>query len=280
MNKIFKIIWNKTTQRLEVVSELAKSQGKATASADNRASLSSAKFRISLLALTLFSISSVSIAAGNYGDNRINGTFALGSANTYGDRLNTDRTKPFIVGATNHVDISANAVSANIFGRNNTALYGNRVNIFGDNNDVSGGNAVDSSDLLLSGSNNHIENPGTYGTVIGHKNRVNNSPLAIGHNLTVHGGGYAVGDNIHLDKNTVASGGFAGNGGFAVGKNIKAIGDSFIVGRNIYVDKNATGATNLNRNSVYFGDTINSDAAFKSVFIGNGITSSGHEKTN
>ena len=36
MNKIFKIIWNKTTQRLEVVSELAKSQGKATASADKR----------------------------------------------------------------------------------------------------------------------------------------------------------------------------------------------------------------------------------------------------
>lgn len=39
MNKIFKIIWNKTTQRLEVVSELAKSQGKATTNADNRASL-------------------------------------------------------------------------------------------------------------------------------------------------------------------------------------------------------------------------------------------------
>ncbi|WP_105888825.1 ESPR domain-containing protein [Haemophilus influenzae] len=38
MNKIFKVIWNKTTQRLEVVSELARSQGKAAATTDNRVS--------------------------------------------------------------------------------------------------------------------------------------------------------------------------------------------------------------------------------------------------
>lgn len=38
MNKIFKVIWNKTTQRLEVVSELARSQGKAASTTDNRVS--------------------------------------------------------------------------------------------------------------------------------------------------------------------------------------------------------------------------------------------------
>ncbi|MEG9533155.1 YadA-like family protein [Mannheimia indoligenes] len=36
MNKIFKVIFNRTTQKMEVVSELARSQGKATASTDER----------------------------------------------------------------------------------------------------------------------------------------------------------------------------------------------------------------------------------------------------
>lgn len=45
MNKIFKIIWNKTTQRLEVVSELAKSQGKAKASTDKRESLNDSSLK-------------------------------------------------------------------------------------------------------------------------------------------------------------------------------------------------------------------------------------------
>ncbi|AHG78830.1 autotransporter/adhesin [Mannheimia varigena USDA-ARS-USMARC-1388] len=40
MNKIFKVIFNRTTQKMEVVSELAKSQGKAASSTDERGSIS------------------------------------------------------------------------------------------------------------------------------------------------------------------------------------------------------------------------------------------------
>ncbi|WP_240017553.1 ESPR domain-containing protein [Mannheimia haemolytica] len=40
MNKIFKVIFNRTTQKMEVVSELAKSQGKAASSTDDRSSIS------------------------------------------------------------------------------------------------------------------------------------------------------------------------------------------------------------------------------------------------
>ncbi|STY59207.1 Uncharacterised protein [Mannheimia haemolytica] len=36
MNKIFKVIFNRTTQKMEVVSELARSQGKAASSTDER----------------------------------------------------------------------------------------------------------------------------------------------------------------------------------------------------------------------------------------------------
>ncbi|WP_138571623.1 ESPR domain-containing protein, partial [Haemophilus influenzae] len=38
MNKVFKVIWNKATQRLEVVSELARSQGKAAVTTDHHVS--------------------------------------------------------------------------------------------------------------------------------------------------------------------------------------------------------------------------------------------------
>lgn len=36
MNKIFKVIWSKTAGRLVVVSELSKSEGKATSQTDQR----------------------------------------------------------------------------------------------------------------------------------------------------------------------------------------------------------------------------------------------------
>ncbi|MEN2839950.1 hypothetical protein HPFOLIGI_02171 [Mannheimia haemolytica] len=39
MNKIFKVIFNQTTQKMEVVSELARSQGKAASSTDKRGTI-------------------------------------------------------------------------------------------------------------------------------------------------------------------------------------------------------------------------------------------------
>lgn len=40
MNKIFKVIFNRTTQKLEVVSELARSKGKAASATDERGEVS------------------------------------------------------------------------------------------------------------------------------------------------------------------------------------------------------------------------------------------------
>ncbi|WP_032825011.1 ESPR-type extended signal peptide-containing protein, partial [Haemophilus haemolyticus] len=68
MNRIFKIIWNKTTQRLEVVSELAK--GSVKASSTSSSEKNNKTLPVSILATLVTSIlaSSVSYAAINYDD--------------------------------------------------------------------------------------------------------------------------------------------------------------------------------------------------------------------
>lgn len=69
MNRIFKVIWNKTTQRLEVVSELAK--GAVKASSTSSSEKNNKTLPLSILATLITSIlaSSVSYAATiNYND--------------------------------------------------------------------------------------------------------------------------------------------------------------------------------------------------------------------
>ncbi|MCK9047375.1 ESPR domain-containing protein [Haemophilus influenzae] len=70
MNRVFKIIWNKTTQRQEVVSELTKGSAKAS-SASNNAQKATKQFIISILTVFITStlLASVSNAATiNYND--------------------------------------------------------------------------------------------------------------------------------------------------------------------------------------------------------------------
>ncbi|MEX4056951.1 ESPR domain-containing protein [Haemophilus influenzae] len=54
MNRVFKIIWNKTTQRQEVVSELAKGSAKAS-SASNNTQKAIKQFIISILTVLITS---------------------------------------------------------------------------------------------------------------------------------------------------------------------------------------------------------------------------------
>ncbi|WP_290438346.1 ESPR-type extended signal peptide-containing protein, partial [Haemophilus quentini] len=305
MNKIFKIIWNKTTQRLEVVSELAKSQGKATVSTDKRSPISfTPKFKLSLISSLIIGITSIPVIAAtpaewadnirwnNYPDNAtIKGAFELGTSNKYGPELSRDKEKAFIVGADNRLNTPASGLSLNVVGRGNLVKYGNRVNIFGDSNNIYGDNGVH-GDLLVLGTNNKLENPTNYGLVIGHKNNLNNSPFGIGNELTLSGGGRAIGRNITLDK-LKFNGGFRpdDSAGLAFGESINAFGNHLVVGRDINVDKknNSANTNNPNdknlarstvlRRSVFFGDSITSDGAINSVFIGRSITSSGSEST-
>ena len=62
MNNIFKIIWNKTTQRLEVVSELAKGAVKASSSTQTKTVITKQLFKLTVLSVCL-NYSNLSIAA-------------------------------------------------------------------------------------------------------------------------------------------------------------------------------------------------------------------------
>lgn len=95
MNKIFKVIFNKTTGQFVVVSELSKAKGKASSSTDERIGVSSLVTKLqyqakAALILGLLGVSSVAYAAEpTYGDssgtgNSIaigNGSNASGEAN-------------------------------------------------------------------------------------------------------------------------------------------------------------------------------------------------------
>ena len=62
MNNIFKIIWNKTTQRIEVVSELAKGAVKASSSTQTKTVITKQLFKLTVLSVCL-NYSNLSIAA-------------------------------------------------------------------------------------------------------------------------------------------------------------------------------------------------------------------------
>lgn len=63
MNKVFKIIWNKTTQSLVVTSELAKGEAKASSSSSSKNSTTGKFFKLSVLALFFSQICDVAYAA-------------------------------------------------------------------------------------------------------------------------------------------------------------------------------------------------------------------------
>ena len=64
MNKIFKVIWNRTTQSLVVTSELAKGQVKSSSDTHGESKSSLGKiFKLSVLSLLLLDVTSTAYAA-------------------------------------------------------------------------------------------------------------------------------------------------------------------------------------------------------------------------
>ena len=81
MNKIFKVIWNRTTQSLVVTSELAKGVAKASCDTDGESKSSLGKiFKLSALSLLLLDVTGIAYAATPEGTgNGQNEAIALGS---------------------------------------------------------------------------------------------------------------------------------------------------------------------------------------------------------
>ena len=239
MNKIFKIIWNKTTQRLEVVSELAKSQGKATASADNRVEVASAvSFKKSILltaislALGLSAVSLPAAAAVSLDDNTAGhwGT-SFGWKNTIDGRLQ-DKRWPIVVGRENslaptNAESEGAPSSATLMGRNNTITKGLKLAVFGDRNNINTGHTN-----IVFGTDNTINagKVGSISTVIGTNNTFtgsNNQFLtAIGNNIKGDNPsteGVYIGNNVTANSSPIAIGNnvYSEIGGSAIGHNVE-----------------------------------------------------------
>ena len=252
MNKIFKIIWNNTTQRLEVVSELAKSQGKATASTDKRESLNDSnvkRFKLTqglkpLSLLVAFALAMPSYAVKTAFPNSQNGSLNIwgsgnkregtvsaqmaeaavitGAGNTLGDEDN----KGVYFEYDNRITENGgqqNPNGINIFGRDNKVNVGNKVNVVGINNTVRN-TAVGNSELNLAinamGNNIDVVNP-RRSSYFGNDIYGNSAYLGIGNNLHIAAGGQAVGTDINVAGNSMA-----------IGSTIKATNiNQFISGR-------------------------------------------------
>ena len=305
MNKIFKIIWNKTTQRLEVVSELAKSQGKATASTDKRAEVTSAVgFKKSVLltaislALGLFAAPSFSA---NFSDSYAGGwSMAWGKGNQYGNRIGDSRW-PIVVGADNKLMPNndqatfGNPSSATVMGRENNITKGMEFVIFGDRNELHAGNVStvvgtrnritntngnNSRYLTALGNNIVVSNPATEGLYVGNNIVGNSSPIVMGNRVYAEIGGSAIGHNIFVNaRHTDRNGSFLTNdSGFGIGENIEGHGNHLFMGRNITVEKTFEKDVNgriEKRNIANTATQYNKN----SIYVGQNITTKGAKES-
>ena len=300
MNKIFKIIWNKTTQRLEVVSELAKSQGKAKASTDKRESLNDSSlkgFKLTqglkpLSLLVAFAIAMPSYAAvteynknqpnslhiwgkrnvsqGSVGDATVQAAVITGTGNALGDE-GPGGVYFAYDNRTDESGVQKTPNGINIFGRDNKVNVGNKVNVIGINNTVLN-NAIGNSGVNLAinamGNNIAVMNP-RRSSYFGNDINANSAYLGLGNNLTIAAGGQAVGTDISLSGNSMAFGSSitTNNGNnFLVGDGITARNQNqFISGKNI--TSGLLGASLMGRDI-----TINEGWADNLVAVGNSLT--------
>ena len=300
MNKIFKIIWNKTTQRLEVVSELAKSQGKAQASTDKRESLNDSSlkgFKLTqglkpLSLLVAFALAMPSYATiTEHNRNQPNSLHIWGKRNVTQGNVSEATTQAAVIAGTGNAlgDERGNGVffaydnrtdesgvqktpnGINIFGRDNKVNVGNKVNVVGINNTILN-NAIGNSGINLAinamGNNIAVMNP-RRSSYFGNDINANSAYLGIGNNLTIAAGGQAVGTDISLSGNSMAFGSSISTGNannFLVGSDIKATNQNqFISGKNI--TSGLLGASLMGRDI-----TINQGWADNVVAVGNSLT--------
>lgn len=282
MNKIFKIIWNKTTQRLEVVSELAKSQGKATVSTDKRESLNDSsvkRFKLTqglkpLSLLLAFALAMPSYAAQTPFPNSQNRSLNIwGSDNrregTVGENI---ANVAVIAGANNilgHEFVENNTVKHFEYDNNEDLVFeGNKlinkgtlkvpagINIVGRDNRVNVGNKVNVFGINNQVINNGIGNSGRDLAInsVGNNIKITNPRRSsyFGNDITGNSAYLGLGNNLTISAS-----------GQAVGTDINVSGDSMAIGSNITSSRN---------NNFLVGDALKATNANQFI-SGKGITS-------
>jgi len=293
MNKVFKIIWNKTTQSFVVTSELAKGAVKASSNSEQRVTSEtrlSSLFKLSVFALSLSAVMMPAQAqvyiGGVVADNVAANSIGIGDANTQAKGSNT-----LAIGNNVIVDKNSHnsfAIGSNInvskertisVGNDITARYKNSI-FLGDNTGVAGTNNGERN--ILIGKNAQVGDASIAGLV--------NQAIAIGagglltpnskDNITQ--AAWARGDqSIAIGGNVIAY----GNSSMALGgDDLDAVGGVTYTDNHkfiLYNDKGVkTGEYNLNGKSLrdiykqMTGDTMN-NRVYENTIAGEGSVALG-----
>lgn len=293
MNKVFKIIWNKTTQSFVVTSELAKGAVKASSNSEQRVTSEtrlSSLFKLSAFALSLSTVMMPAQAqvyiGGVVADNVAANSIGIGDANTQAKGSNT-----LAIGNNVIVDKNSHnsfAIGSNInvskertisVGNDITARYKNSI-FLGDNTGVAGTNNGERN--ILIGKNAQVGDASIAGLV--------NQAIAIGagglltpnskDNITQ--AAWARGDqSIAIGGNVIAY----GNSSMALGgDDLDAVGGVTYTDNHkfiLYNDKGVkTGEYNLNGKSLrdiykqMTGDTMN-NRVYENTIAGEGSVALG-----
>ena len=280
MNKVFKIIWNKTTQSFVVTSELAKGAVKASSNSEQRVTSEtrlSSLFKLSVFALSLSAVMMQAQAQVHVGDvvpvNVVATAIGIGDANT--KALGENSTA---IG--NSANVTSTGQNSKAIGNNvtvseaNSSATGNNVTVSGASSSASGNN-ITVSGANSSASGNNVTVSEANSSAAGNNVKVSKAnSSATGNNVTVSGANSsAAGNNVTvLSANSSATGNnitlenHAYNNLLAMGNNIKvAHANSNAIGNNINV-------SHMNASAI--GNNI-SVSNLKSAAIGNDINVSG-----
>ena len=260
MNKVFKIIWNKTTQSFVVTSELAKGAVKASSNSEQRVTSEtrlSSLFKLSVFALSLSAVMMQAQAQVHVGDvvpvNVVATAIGIGDANT--KALGENSTA---------IGNSANVTST---GQNSKAI-GNNVTVSEANSSATGNN-VTVSGVFSKADGNNIQvvskNSIATGNNITLTDHNYNNLLAMGNNIKVaHANSNAIGNNInvsHMNASAIGNNISVSNlKSAAIGNDINVSGKtSFAMGNNVTISQEKTLAIGSDVNGRYANSVLIGD---------------------
>lgn len=234
MNKIFKVIWNHTAQRFDVVSELTKSNGKSSSTTDNRIEPSKALLAVSMAGAALLgsaeSMAAVTVGQPTAGGVLVEtvGTTAGSTAksplyiSTFPGTSNTAYGDIVLIGANASVDATAGGsvvIGVDALGNPLSTVVGQKAKSLGQQDVVIGAGAEQRNTSATSystaiGRQAIVGSNGGVAVAIGYNSLSNNTyAVAIGGNSTANGAGATA-----IAYNTSAS----GSGSIAVGQDANA----------------------------------------------------------
>ena len=308
MNKVFKIIWNKTTQSFVVTSELAKGAVKASSNSEQRVTNEtrlSSLFKLSAFALSLSAVMMPAQAQVHVGDvdpdNVVATAIGIGDANTKASGENS-------TAIGNSANVTSAGQNSKAIGNNvtvseaNSSATGNNVTVSGANSSASGNN-ITVSGANASASGNNVTVSEANSSAVGNNVKVSKAnSSAAGNNVTVsEANSSATGNNVTVSgANSSASGNnitVSGANSSASGNNVTVLSaNSSATGNNITLENHAynnllamgNNIKVVHANSNAIGNNINvshmnasaignniSVSNLKSAAIGNDINVSG-----